>query len=294
MEFEQRIEQYRQRVENTLQLALPDWDYGQVTNAMAYSTLAAGKRLRPLLTYATGELLDIDQEILDPPATAVELIHCYSLIHDDLPAMDDDELRRGKATTHIEFGEATAILAGDAIQALAYELLSAQIKDDRQAHAAIRAVAVLARAAGAHGMVGGQALDLSYEGKQPQRKEVEQMFELKTGALIEAAILLACCYQPELTAGEAEQLAKFGATIGLAFQIHDDVLDVIADTQTLGKPQGSDAAQDKASYPARFGLEAAQQRVDELYSQAVGCLKPFGDKAEGLLWLADYLIKREY
>ena len=289
------LEGYRTRVEARLDgvfASLKQSPGDSITEAMAYAVCGKGKRLRPLLVYATGEMLSVKPTALDAAAMAVEMIHAYSLIHDDLPAMDDDDLRRGKPSCHIAFGEATAILAGDALQSLAFELLSRNQHGTAESN--LKAIRVLSLAAGASGMVRGQVLDMDFEGRQPERTELEQMFQFKTGALFQAAIDMACAYAPELDQSVATGLRQFGLHIGLAFQIQDDILDVTADTQTLGKPQGSDIDQGKASYPARFGLENAKARVKELFDQALLSLEPFGDKAEVLKGLAKRLVFRDY
>ncbi len=297
MPFSDRIDEYRQRVETTLESVLPATGeaLGRVPAAMRYCCLGGGKRLRPLLVYATGECLAVPPEQLDRAAAAVELIHCYSLVHDDLPAMDDDDLRRGKPTVHLAFDEATAILAGDALQTLAFSLLVPALSADKDVDAlqGARAVAVLAAAAGVHGMVGGQALDMAFEGQQPKRAALEQMFRMKTAALIRCSVLLAACYSAE-TGDRWQRLSQFGELLGLAFQIKDDILDVVASSETLGKPQGSDNARDKAAYPARFGMAVAERRLAEVYREAVQQLDGWGGQAAGLRWLADYVIQREY
>src|SRR5699024_8557316 len=217
-----------------------------------------GKRIRPRLLYATGAVLDIEPKRLDAPACATEFIHAYSLIHDDLPAMDDDTLRRGRPTTHIAYGEATAILAGDALQALAFELLASDptIGDDPGTRA--RLMATLAHACGPNGMVGGQALDMASEGKSIDLQQLKRIHNRKTGALLRACVLLAAAYRPDLSAEPRDALDMFGTRIGLAFQIRDDILDVTASTKQLGKTQGADQAHAKATYPALLGLDAAE------------------------------------
>lgn len=260
----------------------------RLPEAMRYAALDGGKRLRPLLVYAAGEALELAPEALDAPAAAVELIHCYSLVHDDLPAMDDDALRRGQPTVHVAFDEATAILAGDALQALAFEMLS----EVRDAGAARSMTAILARACGVIGMAGGQALDLKFEGERPGRPAVEDMFRRKTGALIHAAVMMPTALRPELASARREALSRFADAIGLAFQIRDDLLEIEGDTESIGKSCDSDSARQKASWPTLFGVDAARARIEELATEAAEALTQFGDNTEGLSWLAQRLLNR--
>lgn len=257
---------------------------------MRYATLSGGKRLRPLLVYAAGRALGLKEKNLDQVATAVELIHCYSLIHDDLPAMDNDDLRRGQPTVHKAFDESTAILAGDALQTLAFEMLVSQT--GVSAKSKVQALQVLTSAAA--DMVKGQAMDISFEGRQPDQQQLEQMLQLKTGALISASVLMPTAYVTNLPQSQCYALADFSKAIGLAFQIRDDVLDMTGDTAIMGKPQGSDAALDKASWPARFGLGDAHVRVGELYEQAIISLEHLGDSADLLRYLAEKMIIRNH
>ncbi len=296
MSFKERIDFYRTRVENTLDRWLPEPSgmAAPLHEAMRYSVLGGGKRIRPLLVYATGELLAVPHATLDAPAAAVECIHAYSLIHDDLPAMDDDELRRGKPTTHRAYDEATAILAGDTLQALAFQILA----DDSELVSAptnqIGLVKVLTQAAGADGLTGGQIIDLRSEGKTLDREQIEEMFFRKTAILIRAGIVMACYCKPGITEATTNLLAEFGRDIGLAFQIRDDVLDIEGNTETIGKKQGSDDDRGKASYPAMLGLLAAKTRANELYDSALDRLKGFGPAAEPLRFMGDYILNREH
>jgi len=260
----------------------------RLADAMRYAALGGGKRLRPLLVYAGGEALDLSPDELDAPATAVELIHCYSLIHDDLPAMDDDELRRGRPTLHLAFDEATAILAGDALQAMAFETLA----DFEHAEAARAMSGTLARACGVVGMAGGQALDLQFEGERPDRTAVEDMFRRKTGALIHAAVMMPTALRPDLAQDQRRALSDFADTIGLAFQIRDDLLEIEWDTEAIGKSSDSDASRQKASWPVLFGVEAARERIDRLASDAAEALARVEGNTEGLEWLAGRLVNR--
>ena len=262
-------------------------------DAMRYAALGGGKRVRPLLTFAAGDLVDAQPERRIAAALAVELIHAYSLIHDDLPCMDNDVLRRGRPTCHIEFDEATALLAGDALQTRAFELLAAPGlgKPERQ----IEMLALLARASGSLGMAGGQAVDLASVGRPLNQPELELMHAMKTGALIRAAVLLgAACGEQALSAAEHERLDHFSRRIGLLFQVVDDVLDCTASTATLGKTAGKDAAADKPTYVRLLGLEAARRYAEALYQDARLALAGFGAKANRLLDLADFICHRQF
>ncbi|TFH87626.1 (2E,6E)-farnesyl diphosphate synthase [Billgrantia azerbaijanica] len=257
--------------------------------AMRHGLLVGGKRLRPVLVYLAGRALGAADEALDAPAAAVELIHAYSLVHDDLPAMDDDDLRRGQPTVHKAFDEATAILAGDALQCLAFEVLARA--DHPRLPALIR---TLAGAAGRDGMVGGQALDLAAVGGHPDVEALACVHAHKTGALIRAAVRLGALAAVAETDPRVAALERYAAAIGLAFQIHDDVLDVAGDTATLGKTAGADAAHDKPTYPALLGLEGARARAAELVEEAVAALAPLGTAAAPLAELARYMIERDH
>lgn len=257
--------------------------------AMRHGLLAGGKRLRPLLVYMAGHALGAEDNALDAPAAAIELIHAYSLVHDDLPAMDDDDLRRGQPTVHKAFDEASAILAGDALQALAFEVLAST------AHPRLGSlVHTLALAAGRDGMVAGQALDLAAVGGHPDADALAHMHAHKTGALIVAAVRLGGLVavaddDPRLTA-----LTRYARAIGLAFQIHDDILDVTGDTVTLGKTSGADAARAKPTYPSLLGLEGAQRKAHSLIDEAIAALAPLGERAAPLADLAHYMIERDH
>jgi farnesyl diphosphate synthase/geranylgeranyl diphosphate synthase type II len=257
--------------------------------AMRHALLVGGKRLRPLLVYLAGRSLGASDEALDAPAAAVELIHAYSLVHDDLPAMDDDDLRRGQPTVHRAFDEATAILAGDALQSLAFEVLA------RAAHPRLPAlILTLAAAAGRDGMVGGQALDLAAIGGHPDVEALATMHAHKTGALICAAVRMGALTAVPEQDPRVAALDRYAEALGLAFQIHDDVLDVIGDTQTLGKASGADAARDKPTYPALLGLEGARRRAQELTDEALAALTPLGEAGDPLAQLARYMIERDH
>jgi geranylgeranyl pyrophosphate synthase len=257
--------------------------------AMRYATLNGGKRIRACLIYATGEVVGGERQILDDAACAVELIHAYSLIHDDLPCMDNDDLRRGKPTCHRAFDEATALLAGDALQALAFEILADQ-DDPRR----LKMLRLLAHAIGVHGMAGGQALDLAAVGTMLSPAEIEDMHRRKTGALIHASVLLAvhAAAQP-VSRSVMQALERYGWAVGLAFQITDDVLDVEGESAKLGKSSGADRKRDKPTYPAVLGLEPAKARAQELKALALESLQPLGDNASALSNLARYVVERD-
>ncbi|SEQ36702.1 farnesyl diphosphate synthase [Ectothiorhodospira magna] len=292
--MESRISELQQRFENALAGWLPGENIlpARLHDAMRYSALNGGKRIRPVLTYATGMALGVPLERLDGPACAVELIHVYSLIHDDLPAMDDDDLRRGKPTCHKAYDEATAILAGDAMQALAFQILAADPAMVDNPSARLRMIEHLARAAGSRGMVGGQAIDLGFEGQTPDIAQLENMHIHKTGALIRAAVMLGSSSCPDVNWELADRLDCFAKSIGLAFQIRDDILDIESDTQTLGKTQGADQALGKATYPAIIGLEASRQQARELVDRALDSLKDLDEGADLLRWIARYIVER--
>jgi geranylgeranyl pyrophosphate synthase len=286
---EQLVQQFNEYLEQTLNDAQTP---ATLLEAMSYSALADGKRVRPLLVYAAGNLFDTPPQAMHHAAAAVELIHCYSLIHDDLPAMDDDDLRRGRPTLHIAYDEAMAILAGDALQSSAFELLSDESNWPSAQHG-LRATHLLAKAAGSAGMVGGQVLDIQAEGKKPSCDEIERMFLLKTGALIRVSAELGLCCCSAANDSDREAITAFGNAIGQAFQIQDDILDVVASSEDLGKPQGSDEARDKPNYALTFGMEFAQQRAKGLFEEAMSHLEPYGNKADALRWIANYIINRK-
>jgi farnesyl diphosphate synthase/geranylgeranyl diphosphate synthase type II len=287
-----RVEAYQERIERFLDRTLdPEGSLVPgLTGAMRYSTLGGGKRLRPLLVYATGEAVSAPEAALDRIAAAVEMIHVYSLIHDDLPAMDDDDMRRGKPTCHKFCGEATAILAGDALQALAFTTL-VDAQSGLGAEARIALLIELAHASGLHGMAGGQALDLDSEGKDLTIDELEQMHQMKTGALIRASVMLAAraANADDATRG---RLGVYADRIGLAFQIRDDVLDVEGDPALLGKACGADEQLAKATFPSLLGLEASRQRARHLVDEALESLQPFGQEADLLRFLGRYIVER--
>lgn len=282
----------RSRIEDRLSGALDDPAQARAARlgeAMRYSVLGGGKRLRPILVYAAGQALGASDDDLDAPAVAVELIHAYSLVHDDLPCMDDDDLRRGQPTCHRAFDEATALLAGDALQTLAFEVLA-----DTGHSRAARMVATLARCAGRAGMAGGQALDLAAVGQQTDVDMLMTIHHHKTGALIEASLSLGALAAPDVNEEQMTALNDYARAIGLAFQIQDDILDVTGSTEVLGKTQGADALRDKPTYPALLGLEEAQRRARALLDQALAALAPLGKQGETLAALACYMIERDH
>jgi farnesyl diphosphate synthase len=289
-----RIRDYQARVERVLDAALPTADQipERLHEAQRYAVLGGGKRMRPLLVYCTGEALGLDPEALDGPAGAVELIHAYSLVHDDLPAMDDDDLRRGRPTVHRAFDEATAVLTGDSLQVLAFSLLAHAQHPSVTATARLRMVQILADASGTAGMAGGQALDLAAVGQELSLAALEAMHRLKTGALIRASVLIAAAADESLSAAAQDALDGYAQDIGLAFQIQDDILDVEGNPEDLGKNTGMDAARSKPTYPSLMGLQNAKDRAQALKNRARDRLAPFGQRAEILAWLASYVVDR--
>nr|WP_240922654.1 farnesyl diphosphate synthase [Oleiagrimonas sp. C23AA] len=263
--------------------------------AMRYAVLGGGKRLRPLLVYAAGLAVDGDGAQLDAPACAVELIHAYSLVHDDLPAMDDDALRRGRPTCHVVFGEATAILAGDALQALAFELLARdEPAGSISADARLRMLATLGQACGSAGMAGGQAVDLDSVGQALDLAGLERMHAMKTGALIRGSVRLGALAghcDDDVTLGALDTYAH---AVGLAFQVRDDILDVEGATEVIGKTAGKDAANDKPTFPALLGMDASHRHLAELIEQARDAIAPLGKNAGLLAWLARYTAERKH
>ena len=297
MSIQQVLADCRSRVEQQLdQLITADSSLEpRLQLAMRHGLLNGGKRLRPALVYLGYQLCSGQpgSTLAERAAVAIECIHSYSLVHDDLPAMDDDDLRRGQPTCHIAFDEATAILAGDALQCLAFEHLSAPIEGESPA-LQLRMLATLARASGERGMVAGQAFDLSHVDKPLTLEQLKAMHACKTGALITAAIELGALAAGPAGEDKLEALRRYGDLIGLAFQIQDDLLDIEGDTETLGKPQGSDLAQNKPTYPALLGLEGARQQLQQLHQEAVDILAAFGPAAEDLIGLTDYIVSRDH
>jgi len=287
---------YRQQVDSALESWLPAMSIqpSRLHEAMRYTVQSGGKRVRPLLVYLTGNALNVNPASLDAPACAVEFIHAYSLVHDDLPAMDDDDLRRGKPTCHKVFDEATAILVGDALQTLAFYVLShdskLQVADKRR----LEMIETLALASGSRGMVGGQAIDMDSVGKSLNVAELENMHIHKTGALIRASVKLGALASDSIDSNLLNKLDHYAKCIGLAFQIQDDILDIESTTDTLGKVQGSDIAHDKITYPSLLGMRGAKQMAQELVENAITSLADFDQKAEPLRWTANYIVTRSY
>ncbi|MCH7816948.1 MAG: polyprenyl synthetase family protein [Proteobacteria bacterium] len=293
MPFLESLRGYQSRVETALAHWLPAADIqpDHLHQAMRYAVLGDGKRIRPVLVYASGEAFGVDLAVLDGPACAVEMIHAYSLIHDDLPVMDDDDLRRGKPTVHKAFDEATAILVGDALQSLAYQLLSGN-QEVVNGKTQLQMLNVLSEAAGAAGMVGGQSLDNEAIGHDLTLSELETMHSLKTGALIRSSVVLGGMSHAQASESQLGALTQYASHIGLAFQIQDDILDETSDTETLGKPQGSDRQQNKPTYVSLLGLDQARDKATELADQAIASLSGFPGSADRLRELAFYVVER--
>jgi farnesyl diphosphate synthase len=291
---EDRLAPLRGRVEACLDgwLPSPQHEPRRLHEAMRYAVLGGGKRVRPVLVYLTGASLGLPPQRLDGPAAAVELIHAYSLVHDDLPAMDDDDLRRGRPTCHRAFDEATAILVGDALQVLAFDILSSDPDMVDDAGLRLEIIRLLARASGTSGMAGGQAMDLAAAGKPLPLEKLEHMHRLKTGALIHASVLMAAASRPGLEPSARDALDRYGLALGLAFQIQDDILDVEGETGVLGKTAQADSARDKPNYPSVAGMPAAKARLAELHAEALAALAPLGADAAELGWLSGWLTER--
>ena len=290
----ERLGGWQRRVEGELDRWLPPESElpQRLHAAQRYSVFGPGKRIRPALVYATAETLGVPLERVDAAACAVELIHAYSLVHDDLPAMDDDDLRRGRPTCHRAFDEATAILAGDSLQVLAFKILASHPGAPPDAASRVRLIETLAEASGTAGMAGGQALDLAAEGRSLAIHEVEQIHALKTGALIRASVLMAAHCARGLESTQLAALGEFGAAVGLAFQVQDDILDVEGDEALTGRPTGSDQARSMPTYPAVAGLEPARARVAVLHAHAARQLDGHGWAESPLAALADWLLSR--
>jgi farnesyl diphosphate synthase len=294
--FDAQLQAWRERIESALSARLPGPDAvpTRLHQAMRYSVLGGGKRVRPALVFATARTVGLAEEEVEAAACAIELVHVYSLVHDDLPAMDDDDMRRGRPTCHKAYDEATAVLVGDALQPLAFELLASDSALPAEPAIRLRLIALLAQASGTFGMAGGQAIDLAVQGKRLDVAQVEEMHARKTGALIRVSVLMAAVCQPSLEPRLYEALAGFAAPIGLAFQIQDDLLDVIGDASTLGKATGADSERAKPTHPAVIGIGPSQERVRLLHKQALDALVPFGARAEPLRAMADWLLSRHY
>lgn len=282
------------QVEAALARCLPPSEAipGRLHQAMRYASLDGGKRVRPLLAFAAGELTDAPPARLEVVACAVELIHSYSLVHDDLPCMDNDVLRRGRATCHVEYDEATALLVGDSLQSLAFEILARETADDNGRQ--IEMIRLLARASGSCGMAGGQSIDLAAVGQSLNLPELEMMHALKTGALIRAAVLLGALCGRALAEGERASLDRFAKRAGLLFQVVDDILDCTANTATLGKTAGKDAAAAKPTYVSLLGLERTRELAADLQRQAIESLGAFADRRGRLVELTEFIARRQF
>lgn len=292
--FDSLLSDWQSQVESELDRRLPDAQLcpSRLHEALRYSVLAGGKRVRPMLVYATAATLGIAQRSVDGAACAIELIHAYSLVHDDLPAMDNDDLRRGRPTCHKAFDEATAILVGDALQVLAFQILASDTSLPSDATVRLRLIETLAAASGTAGMAGGQALDLAAQGRTLTLAEVEEMHARKTGALIRASVAMAAACAPELPPQFRNALDRYSIDLGLAFQIQDDLLDIEGDQQLIGKTVGADQARHKPTYPAIAGIEAAREKMRALHVSAVAALSVFVDGAPLLVALSDWLLQR--
>ena len=292
--FETLVDNYQHRVDAVLERWLPPSEVNPkyLHQAMRYAVLAPGKRVRPILVYATATALGIDLNRVDGAASAVEIIHAYSLIHDDLPAMDDDDLRRGRPTCHRKFDEATAILAGDALQALAFYIISHDPQMTPDTAARLQMVEKLSLFAGSRGMAGGQAIDLAAVGKSLNIAELEIMHIHKTGALIRTCVQLAALSADQLGQQQHDALDSYAKSIGLSFQVQDDILDVTGDTVTLGKTQGADSARNKPTFPSIIGLEASREKARELHQNALQALSIFGEEADILRYISAWFVER--
>jgi geranylgeranyl pyrophosphate synthase len=295
-EFGAQLEIWRLRMERALAARLPEPHRvpARLHEAMRYSVLGGGKRIRPALLFATARTLGMSEDEVEAAACAIELVHVYSLVHDDLPAMDDDDLRRGRPTCHKAYDEATALLVGDALQPLAFQLLASDPALPPSPAIRLRLIDMLAQAIGTFGMAGGQAIDLAVQGMRLDIAQVEDMHARKTGAVIRASVLMAAECAPQMDPSLYAALTRFAAALGLAFQIQDDLLDVTGDTLILGKATGADSERAKPTHPAIIGIAASQQRVRLLHSQAINALAPFGDSADSLRSLAHWLLSRQY
>ncbi len=294
--FERQLATWQARVEAELdaRLPAPSEKPERLHEALRYSVLGGGKRVRPVLVYATARALGLAESIVDGAACAVEFIHAYSLVHDDLPAMDNDDLRRGKPTCHKAFDEATAVLVGDSLQVLAFQVLANGTGLPSEPTARLRLVELLAIGSGTSGMAGGQALDLAANGQRLSIESVDEMHARKTGALIHASVMMAAACAVELPRSVHDALDRYARDLGLAFQIQDDLLDVEGDTSLLGKPTGADSKRGKPTYPAVLGVAAARERMLALHSRALRSLDVLGPNAAALAAVSDWLVLRRY
>jgi farnesyl diphosphate synthase len=294
--FKEQLNSEQTAFDQALKSFLPEPSLGnnEILDAMNYSLFNGGKRVRPILTLWTAQALGLSKSEAIVPAAALEMIHSYSLVHDDLPAMDDDDLRRGKPTCHIVYSEAIAILAGDALQTRAFEIIAQSPELNVEPTRRLKMIEVLAKSSGAQGMVAGQAIDLASVGTKLNLAELENMHGHKTGALICAAVELGALCAPDVSDSQRSKLNIYAQAIGLAFQVQDDILDIESDTQTLGKQQGADIALDKPTYPALLGMEGAKNKAQELYQIALSALDSFDSNADPLRELAGYIVQRSH
>ncbi|MFY0676514.1 MAG: polyprenyl synthetase family protein [Neptuniibacter sp.] len=293
MDIRSQLGNYQESVDSFLKQCIDDQSIDpQLQDAMLYSLFNGGKRVRPALVYIVNKMLGGSLEQADSAAAAIECIHSYSLVHDDLPAMDDDDLRRGKPTCHIAYDEPTAILVGDALQCLAFELIAND--SGLNADTRIRLIQMLAKASGHQGMVVGQAFDLRNVGKPLTLEQLEAMHQHKTGALLKCAVLIGAVVSEQVSDQQLQHLQQYADAIGLAFQVQDDILDIEGDSSVIGKPQGSDLEKEKPTYPALLGLEGAKLKLQQLHETAISALEPFGDSADELKALADFIVQRDH
>lgn len=286
-DLQERVNQYLTNKLDSLTVNDP-----KLLEAMRYGLLIGGKRMRPYLAYTTGNALNVSLHDIDGIAAALECIHAYSLLHDDLPAMDDDDLRRGQPTCHKAFDEATAILAGDSLQTLAFDILANHPFSEHIAAKQIKLVQHLVNASGYQGMCGGQAMDLAATDKEISLEQLEQLHALKTGALLEASVLMASECAENITKEQQSALIEFAKCVGLAYQVRDDIIDITSSEEELGKPAGSDLAANKSTYPALLGLQGAQQKADDLYKQALQALHTLPYNTQNLADFATFIIQR--
>jgi geranylgeranyl pyrophosphate synthase len=294
--FDQLLNDWRERMERALDERLPRADVlpTRLHQAMRYSVLGGGKRIRSALVFATARTVGLTEDEVEAAACAIELVHAYSLVHDDLPAMDDDDLRRGRPTCHKAFDEATAILVGDALQPLAFQLLARDASLPAAPAIRLRLIDLLAEASGTFGMAGGQALDLAASGHMLDISQVEDMHARKTGAIIRASVMMAAECAPDLDRSLHSALDRYAVAIGLAFQIQDDLLDITSDVATMGKPVRADSERAQPTHPAMIGIAASQERMRHLHGQALDALSAFGERAEPLRSLAQWLLSRRH
>ena len=291
--FKKQIPEFKKSIDNHLKKILSESDQSseELCQAMEYSVMNGGKRIRPMMMLASAITIDVDTQRIIPFATAIELLHSFSLIHDDLPCMDDDSLRRGQPTTHVKFGEATATLAADSLQSLAFESM-ANAKFPESKSSQLKLISMIANSIGSAGMAGGQSLDLDSENKKLDPLSVENIYMLKTGKLLQASILGPTYYR-ELDEEKVSALKNFSESIGVAFQIQDDLIEAEGDADMIGKSVESDKSKNKAAYPILFGIDQSKKRVKNLYESACDSLKIFGESSNSLREMAEIIISRK-